>query len=212
MLTIWLNCMVNMKKDASTEEKILAAAKKVFISKGMAGARMQDIADEAGINKALLHYYFKSKEQLFEKIFLELSQRFWPQLNSIFESDEPLFEKIEHFCSVYIDKIRENPYIPLFVLYEMNQRPTQFIKKMFGGKVPKPAKLLAQMEADVKAGKIKPIQPHQLMMNMVSMCIFPFVAKPMILTTLNLSESAFAALMEERKKAVPKFIIDSLRK
>lgn len=201
-----------MKKDASTEEKILGAAKKVFISRGMAGARMQDIADEAGINKALLHYYFKTKEQLFEKIFLELTQRFWPQLNSIFESDEPLFQKIEDFCSIYIDKIRENPYIPLFVLHEMGQRPTQFIKKMFGGKVPNPAKLLTQVQAEVKAGRINPIQPQQLMMNMVSMCIFPFIAKPMILTTLNLTETAFAALMEERKKAVPKFIIDSIKK
>lgn len=201
-----------MKKDASTEERILAAAKKVFISKGMAGARMQDIADEAGINKALLHYYFKNKEQLFEKIFLELSQRFWPQLNSIFESDEPLFEKIQNFCAVYIDKVAENPYIPLFVLYEMNQRPTQFIKKMFGGKLPNPSKLLAQIAAEVKAGRIKPIHPQQLMMNMVSMCLFPFVAKPMMLVTLNLNESAFSAIMEQRKKDVPKFIIDSIKK
>src|SRR5690349_6639348 len=183
--------MPKLKKDKSTQDRILDAARKVFVRKGMYGARMQDIADEAGINKALLHYYFKNKEQLFEKIFMELSQRFWPQLNSIFESDEPLFEKIEHFCAVYIDKIKENPYIPLFVLHEMNQRPTQFVKKMFGGKVPNPSKLLAQIAADVKAGKINPVQPHQLMMNMVSMCIFPFVAKPMILTTLHLNETTF---------------------
>lgn len=201
-----------MKKDASTEEKILAAAKKVFISKGMAGARMQDIADEAGINKALLHYYFKNKEQLFEKIFLELSQRFWPQLHSVFESGAPLFEKIENFCSIYIDKIKENPYIPLFVLYEMNQRPAQFIKKVFGGKVPDPSKLLAQIAADVKAGKIKPVEPRQLVLNMVSMCIFPFIAKPMVLTALNVTEAAFPALMEQRKKDVPKFVIDSIKK
>ena len=201
-----------MKKDSTTEEKILAAAKKVFISNGMAGARMQDIADEAGINKALLHYYFKNKEQLFEKIFFEVSQRFWPHLNSIIESDQPLFEKIESFCTAYIDKVIQNPYLPLFVIYEMNQRPAQFIKKMFHGNIPNPAKLMAQIEQEAKAGKIKPVHPAHLMMNMISMCIFPFMGKPMMLATMKITDSAFNALMEQRKKEVPKFIIDSLRK
>src|SRR5689334_23006006 len=102
--------MVKKEKDATTEEKILTAAKKVFISKGMAGARMQDIADEAGINKALLHYYFKNKEQLFENIFIKLTQGFWHQITEVFESDAPLFEKINTFCSMYIDKVLQNPY------------------------------------------------------------------------------------------------------
>lgn len=201
-----------MKKDTTTEEKILAAAKKVFIRSGMAGARMQDIADEAGINKALLHYYFKNKEQLFEKIFLELSQRFWPQLNSIFESDASLFEKIELFCSAYIDKIVDNPYIPLFVLHEMNQRPVEFIKRMFHRKLPDPSPLLKQIKAEVDAGRIKPINPAQLMMNMVSMCIFPFIAKPMMVSVMRLNEKSFRELMEQRKKEVPKFVIDSIKK
>src|SRR5262245_51487236 len=70
LLTIWLNYMVKKKKDQPTEERIITAARKVFLSKGLAGARMQDIADEAGINKALLHYYFRSKEKLFDMIFM----------------------------------------------------------------------------------------------------------------------------------------------
>src|ERR1700740_1781240 len=99
-----------VKKNQKAEDKILAAARKVFISKGMAGARMQDIADEAGINKALLHYYFKNKEQLFENIFTMLTRGFWEQISSIFESDDPLYEKIRSFCSLYIDKVIANPY------------------------------------------------------------------------------------------------------
>src|ERR1700746_3632850 len=98
--------MVNTKKDENTEERILTAAKEVFLKKGMAGARMQDIADEAGINKAMLHYYFRSKEKLFERIFMELSQRFFPRLIMIFESDENLFKKIEMFVVEYIDQMR----------------------------------------------------------------------------------------------------------
>ncbi len=110
-----------------------------------------------------------------------MSQRFWPHLNSIIESDQPLFEKIEAFCAAYIDKVIQNPYLPLFVIYEMNQRPAQFIKKMFQGNIPNPAKLMEQIDQEVKAGNINPVHPAHLMMNLISMCIFPFMGKPMML-------------------------------
>ncbi|MEO8583432.1 MAG: TetR/AcrR family transcriptional regulator [Flavitalea sp.] len=200
------------KKDDTTEEKILNAAKKIFIKNGMAGARMQDIADEAGINKALLHYYFKNKELLFENIFIKLSTDFWPRLNFIFESDMPLFEKIPTFCNLYMEKLIENPYIPLFVLYEMNRRPAQFFKKMFAGNAPQPLKLMNQIEAEAKAGKIRPIHPSQLVINMISMCIFPFIGKPMIMAVMNMNEDQFRVLIEQRKKDVPIFIIESIKK
>ena len=201
-----------MKKDLTTEEKILTAARQVFLTRGMDGARMQDIADEAGINKALLHYYFKNKEQLFENIFVRLTQGFWQQITTVFESDTPLFDKIRTFCSMYIEKVIENPYIPLFVLYEMNQRPTGFVKKMFRNTPPRPAKLMQQIEAEVKAGNIRPINPPQLIMNMLSLCVLPFIGKPMFITVLNLDEKSFLDLMVERKKSVPEFIINSIKK
>jgi AcrR family transcriptional regulator len=204
--------MVKREKDDSTEQKILAAAKKVFVSNGMAGARMQDIADEAGINKALLHYYFKNKEQLFQTIFSKVSVGVWQQITSIFDSDKSLFEKIESFCSLYIDKIIENPYIPLFVLYEMNQRPETFVKKLFHGSLPNPKSFVAQVIAEVKSGKIRPVEPVQLVMSMVSMCVFPFMGKPMFKTVLHLDESSFVQLMRERKKEIPRFIINSIKK
>jgi AcrR family transcriptional regulator len=204
--------MVKKEKDESTEQKILAAAKKIFISNGMAGARMQDIADEAGINKALLHYYFKNKEQLFQTIFSKVSVGVWQQITSIFDSDKSLFEKIESFCSLYIDKIIENPYIPLFVLYEMNQRPETFVKKLFQGTLPNPKSFVAQINAEMKAGKIHPVEPVQLVMSMVSMCVFPFMGKPMFKTVLHIDESSFVQLMRERKKEIPRFIINSIKK
>lgn len=200
------------KKDDTTEEKILAAAQKVFISKGMAGARMQDIADEAGMNKALLHYYFKNKEQLFETIFTKISGGFWEQINAILESDDPLFDKIHSFCSVYIDKIVQNPYIPLFVMYELNQRPANFVKKIFKNNQPRPAKLIAQIESEIKAGNIRRINAPSLLMNMISLCVFPFIGKPMFMTVMNLPEKAFNDLMQQRKNDVPDFIINSIKK
>ena len=104
--------MVKKEKHQGTEEKILSAARKIFTTKGMAGARMQDIANEAGINKALLHYYYRDKEKLFETIFLEEAQKFFPKINAIFQSDDPLFLKIEKFVDEYIDEMLENPYLP----------------------------------------------------------------------------------------------------
>jgi AcrR family transcriptional regulator len=213
LLTIWLNYMVKKKKDQTTEQKILDAAKKVFVQKGMSGARMQDIADEAGINKAMLHYYFRNKEKLFEVIFMGAAGKLFPKINEIFESDQPLFEKIESFCAEYITVIGENPYLPLFVLNEINQDPELFFKKVWAGKSrPQPQKFLEQIEREVKKGTIKRISPLQLLMNLISMTIFPFVAKPMIEKTLGLDELQFRGLMEQRKKEIPKFIIDAIKK
>lgn len=209
--TIWLNYMVKEIK-INTEEKILEAAQKVFITKGMSGARMQDIANEAGINKAMLHYYFKDKEKLFETVFLQEAQKFFPKINTIFQSDAPLFEKIENFVSEYIDEIQQNPYLPLFVLTEINRDPDQFMYKIWGKEnLPKPAKFLQQIEAEVQKGTIKKIDPKHLLMNLLSMTIFPFVARPMLTRNLRMSEPQFKQAMEERKKEIPKFIIDAIR-
>jgi TetR/AcrR family transcriptional regulator len=205
--------MDKIKIEKSTEEKILAASKKVFISKGMAGARMQDIADEAGINKALLHYYFRSKEKLFEVIFMEAAQKLFPKINSIFESDAPLFEKIENFCGQYITVLSENPYLPLFVLNEVSKDPEAFLKKFWNKEqLPQPHKFLAQIDREVRKGTIKKISPLHLLINLISMSIFPFVGKPMIQFTMGLDELQFRNMMQQRKKEIPKFIIDSIKK
>lgn len=213
MSTIWLNYMVKKKKNDTTEEKILAAARKVFTTKGMAGARMQDIADEAGINKAMLHYYFRDKDKLFEVIFLEEANKFFPKINIIFESDAPLFEKIELFVNEYIDEMAENPYLPWFIMNEVNRDADQFFTKVWQmTKHPKPLKFLEQIEKEVKKGTIKKVQPLHLLLNLLSMTIFPFIAKPMIIKNLQLNESQFKVIIEQRRKEIPKFIIDSIKK
>ena len=205
--------MAKIKIEKSTEEKILEAAKTVFVSKGMAGARMQDIADEAGINKALLHYYFRSKEKLFEVIFMEAAQKFFPKINSIFESDMPLFEKIELISEEYITVMSENPYLPMFVLNEINQDPENFLTKTWKQQgFPGPQKFIVQIEKEIKKGTIKKLNPLHLLINLISLCIFPFVGKTMIQSINGLDEPQFRDLMIQRKKEIPKFIIDSIKK
>lgn len=212
MLTIWLNYMVNNKKDDTSQERILLAAKKIFLQKGMAGARMQDIADEAGINKALLHYYFRNKEILFDMIFLEALKQFFPKITDVVQSDISLFEKIEIFCREYIDMMQQNAYLPLFVLNEVNKDPVRFKEKFWQNKNVVFLKFVEQIDTEVKRGKIKSVNPAHLFINMISMCIFPFIAKPIWMMTTNVDEMQFRYFMEQRKTEVSKFIIESIKK
>jgi len=204
--------MVKKRIDASAEQRILSAAKKIFVAKGMTGARMQDIADAAGINKALLHYYFRSKEKLFETIFKEAVQGFLPRVNQIFESDKTIFEKIEMFCKEYIDQIRKTPYLPIFILNEINQQPEVLVKKMWGNRKPPVNLFFAQVQREIKQGIIKPVHPAQLLMNMLSLCIFPFAARPILEQVGGISKTQFDTLMEERKTMIPQLIISSIKK
>lgn len=212
MLTIWLKYMVNKEKDKSTEEKILDAARKVFVQKGLDGARMQDIADEAGINKALLHYYFRTKDKLFEMIFLETVGKIFPRFEMILLSDMDFFDKIRQIVSSYIEVIIHNPYLPLFVLNEMNKNPEFGIVDFF--KVQRPVvihRFMEDIEKEVSKGTIKAVSPAHLLVNMMSMCIFPFVAKPVINIMLDLDELQFRNMMEQRKRVVAEFIIESIK-
>jgi AcrR family transcriptional regulator len=204
---------VKKQKDSNTEERILQAARNIFTTKGMAGARMQDIADEAGINKALLHYYFKDKDKLFETVFSEEAQKFFPRINAIFQSEEPLFDKIDKFVAGYIDEMLANPYLPWFVMNEINRDPERFMLKIWGKEnLPRPGKFLEQMEKEVKKGTIKRVSPLHLLLNLLSMTIFPFIARTMITKNLQLDELQFRAAMEQRKKEIPAFIRDALKK
>ena len=204
--------MVKDRKDDSAQARILLAAKKVFLQKGMAGARMQDIADEAGINKALLHYYFRNKEVLFEMIFQDGLNQLFPKIANIIESDASLFKKIENFCTEYIDMMLRNPYLPLFVLNEVNTDPIRFKEKFWKNREFFFLKFAEQIEVEIKAGKIKPINPAHLFINMLSMCIFPFIAKPIWMMTTDMDEMQFRFFMDQRKSEIPKFIVESIKK
>ena len=200
------------QKDTSVEQRILDAAKHVFITQGMAGARMQDIADAAGINKAMLHYYFRNKEKLFETIFAEAFENLFPKLQSILESDQSVFKKIELICIEYINQMQAMPYLPIFVLSEVNRQPDEFLKKMFGKRRP-PIKAFADtIEMAIQQKEIKPIHPLQLLLNIISLSIFPFMAKPLLQHVSGINKKQYDAMMEERKKMVPQIIIQSIKK
>jgi TetR/AcrR family transcriptional regulator len=117
------------ENDKMTEEKIFEAATDVFVEKGMDGARMQDIATLAGINKALLHYYFRTKDQLFSKVFEKIAKRMFSKFAPVFDENLTLEEKIRFFFNAHISFMKDNPRLPGFILNELNRNPAR-IKKL----------------------------------------------------------------------------------
>ena len=196
----------------TTEEKIFEAAFKVFQLKGFKGARMQEIADEAGINKAMLHYCFKNKELLFEAVFMNAFGKLAPQINEIFKSQDSIFEKIKKFTDSYISFVMDYPFLPQFIIQEMNNNPefvTKFLKKE---NRPDPTKLIHQIENEIKLGILKPINPKQLLIDIFSMTVFPFAAQALLKGMIQVSKEEFMQLMEERKKYIYEQIITSIKK
>ena len=115
------------QEEKNTEDKIYSAAQEVFIEKGFDGTRMQDISEKAGLNKALLHYYYRTKEKLFNMIFDRIMGDFFGQVMKTMQSDMPLFEKIEFFVSAYLNVIMKNPHIPGFIINELNRNPQRLV-------------------------------------------------------------------------------------
>ncbi len=199
-------------KENSTEELILKAAKLVFSRKGMAGARMQEIADEAGINKALLHYYFRSKENLFNAVFYDLLGNIQKKFLGILNSEMDLFSKIRNFFTGYTDFLQENSFLPGFIINELNQDPEKMINHFRDAGIKPPPKLILQIKEEVQKGNIIQIDPMQLLMNMLSLAIFPVLAAPLLKGILEAKEGDFDQLMEKRKRELPEWFINSIMK
>jgi len=195
----------------STEQKIFEAAHEVFTQKGMDGAKMQEIADRAGINKALLHYYYRTKEKLYESVAKAIIGRAIPAIRQIIESELPLEEKIRQFIEAYIGVISRNPFIPLFILSEINKHPERFIDTIIPKDLPKPEVFFRQVEAEIAAGRIRPIKPQHLIVNVISLCVFPFVGKPMMRILLGMGSGEMRIFLEERKEEVTRFVLAALR-
>jgi AcrR family transcriptional regulator len=198
-------------KDKNTEEQILKAAKFVFQSKGMVGARMQEIADEAGINKAMLHYYYRSKQMLFEAVFKNAFSLLAPQLNTILNDDSSIEEKIRNFTSNYISFVIEHPYLPNFVIQELNRNPEFILIMKESRDFPNIEKFKKKLVKEVKNNIIKPISAEQLFINILALNIFPFVAKPLIMGLTNTDETTYINLIDQRKTEAADFIINSIK-
>ena len=205
--------------DTDAESRILDAAHAVFLRRGTVGARMQDIADEAGVNKALLHYYFRNKDRLAAAVFQRVARTLFGRVAEVAVSDAPLDAKVRRIIAAYIEQFSQTPYAPAYLIGEMSQHPeraAQLLEALGAVRDRSPAppfltKLAAQIDADVRAGRIRPIAPRQFLANLVSLCIFPFAARPMLCAVFRMDDRGFREFIEERKTALPEFFLSALR-
>ncbi len=202
-----------------TEDRILDAAHSVFLRHGTAGARMQDVADEAGVNKALLHYYFRSKDQLAQAVFRRALGEVLPQAMEILRSDMALEEKARTVVEAYVDTMRRSPYLPGYMLGELTHHPERVretFESLSGEKIGHLGAELrstigSQLNAAAEAGRLRRIPPEDFLLNLISMAIFPFAARPLLGFMLDMNDEEFDELMEARKERVPDFFLNALR-
>ncbi len=198
-------------KNTATEQSILQAAKNIFLRKGMTGTRMQEIANEAGINKALLHYYFRSKQLLFEAVFMQAFKLMAPKLNTILNSPISLEKKIRDFSNNYISFVIKHPYLPNFIMQELNNNP-DFVDKLSSKEYfPHLDYFKDQVQSAVKNGEIIDIKTEQLFINLIALSVFPFIGKPLLKGITQMDENSYVQLMENRKKEVGDFIINAIK-
>jgi TetR/AcrR family transcriptional regulator len=203
--------MVTQEKQ--TEEKIFEAAKEVFEEKGMAGARMQEISERAGINKALLHYYFRTKEHLFNAVFELLAKKMFARFAHIFEDDYPLEDILRIFYREQISFLQKNPKLPAFIINEINQNP-QRIKN-----------LLANIDFQSLTNTILEKHKHelprynideknlpQIITSIVSLSVFPFAARGILNIVFEKAGYDFDQYIEDRKEFAAEFVIKALKK
>ena len=187
--------------DLSTEEKIMEAARKVFTEKGYAAARTRDIAEESGINLALLNYYFRSKEKLFELVMLEKVNKLFGTIIPILSDEKTeLEEKLDRIAESYIDLLLVNPDLPIFVLSEIRRRPEKFAQLVNAKERVTQSVFMKQL----MARKLN-ISPFHILINLLGITVFPFVAKP-VLSKLIGNEEQYDMLMKQRKELIPMWI------
>ncbi|MFT6844587.1 MAG: TetR/AcrR family transcriptional regulator [Flavobacteriales bacterium] len=202
--------MVN-NKEGKTEIDILKAAKRIFERKGMFGTRMQEIADEAGINKALLHYYYRSKQLLFEAVFTQAFGIMAPKLEAIINAELSLEEKIRSFSAKYMTFISKHPYLPNFIIQELNNNP-KFLEKLVNNKkFPDFSNFNKQVLEMIEKNEIRAIDPNQLFINILCLNLFPFIGAPLLKGLTKTSDAEYQLLIEERKTQVADFIIHAIK-
>lgn len=201
-----------IKPDKDTEKRILDSARKIFHRKGLAGARMQEIADDAGINKAMLHYYYRNKEKLFSAVFQEAAERIFPQVSKILGSELPLFDKIKMLIENYIEMLKQNMYLPIFILHEIQQDPSRLVNIIMEDESKAMFRFFQDIENAKADGEIIDIDIKTVIVNILSLCIFPVAAKPVISGIFNMQESEYMDYLESRKKSVTEFVIKAIKK
>lgn len=203
-----------MKKISIAEEKIKEAARNEFITAGFAGARMQRIAKNANINSALLHYYFRSKENLFEIIFSDAINSIFDTINkTLSESHKDIFAKISQIINDYVDFVFECPQLPMFVLMEFSYNPDRIKNLSIDLNASHNFKLFADQIEKAKSEKIirDTVNSQDVFTDILSLTLFQFTVEPFLSTTFSLDRMQYVEFIQRRKTVIAETIINSIK-
>lgn len=200
-----------MARSRNTEQKIFDAATELFLEKGVDRTSVREIAAKAGINLALMNYYFRSKENLFNAIFSSLVKKNSEELIRILDSNLELEEKIRQYVNVYIDMLSENPLLVSFVMAILHRSRERITEMKAVSSLYATEKFTQQVLDEGRKGNIRRTDPSQLFVDMLSLVAFPFAIKTLIQDKNSLSEKEFQAYIDERKQRIPEMLIDSMR-
>jgi TetR/AcrR family transcriptional regulator len=194
-----------------TESKIKEVARRVFLEQGYEGTKIRQIADEAGVNLAMVNYYFRSKEQLFKQIYMETFREFIGRIAVLVNEETPLEVKIWKIADRYTDFVLENPAVPTFILSEQRQNGAGFFQEMGIKGIMDGSFFRRQLLEEAEKGHIRSIEPIQVIVTIMSNIIFPVMAQPVISYVGGLDNAGFRQFMETRKQMVPEMIMAYLR-
>src|SRR4051812_9003413 len=195
-------------ESAQTEDVIKETARNIFFKKGLLSATTQEIADEAGVNRALIHYYFRSREQLLETLLDEAIAETRAKTQAIFKSTDTFKKKISHYLDVFIDRDIEFPYIQNFIITEITRNPER-MKELFSKKKNEMAKVMIPLiKEEIRTGSIAPIEPEHFIVNMMSLCSYPLVAKPLLQNVFNYDDKTYRVFLKDRKKVIYKVLFN----
>ncbi len=202
------------QKELTTEETILQVAERLFLDKGFALTSTTEIAREAGCNQALVHYYFRTKDQLFTTIFKAKITAFANKFFAIYDQGISFEEKIMQIVDAHFDVLTDNPRLPNLILNVVTSDPQRMkgmrdslgplAVKMFG-------KLSEDLRAEVAAGHVRPMEPMELIFDILSLDIFPFVAGGMVRMVWGVDEKGYKDFVNKRRQSVKAVLLNSIR-
>lgn len=194
-----------MNRTEDPEEKIVVAARRVFVEKGYENASMSDIAAAAGINRTALHYYFRTKDKIFQAVFGSLIGSFIPKVQDILHSDAPFFDKMDRLIDEYFEVFSRNPFLPRFVMNESARDVGHLVSVAesigFGAYI---STLVELLETEMAAGRIRRLPVHVVFLTFVSQVMFPFLSRNLICLILGIGSDreAFEGVLAECKRTV----------
>jgi AcrR family transcriptional regulator len=187
------------------EGRIIEAAKRVFVRKGYEATTMGDIAAEAGISRTALHYYFHTKEMMFEAIFSQLMGALLPNIDTIMDEDNTILEKFPGFIDAYLRALLQNDLFPLFVVNEMNRDPEYLFSAVMKNvnQIQPLIRLKSQLVDEMERGLLKKLPLEDIASTFIGLVVFPLLIRfPLKTVFMGGSDEAFNAFIDRRRQLI----------